>query len=129
MKRVHGFVVPEAPTGNEYPSPTSSLCSNEAKSTFRKKKSPDSSQAARSKKSKNKIEPKSTGIVTKPAYHGNSPPSSHEQYMELKSHLDRTYCNLDSRDIEGFEQYKFVSARLQHIAEDICRGGAIKGGY
>ncbi|KAL9123768.1 MAG: hypothetical protein Q9217_006836 [Psora testacea] len=130
MKRVHGFIVPDTSNGNDYPSPTSSHCSAEANSTVRRKRSPESAQGAASKKAKTGNGLKSSGNVTQPAYQqGGSATSSHQQYMLLKYEMDRTYSNLDPRDVNGFERYKADLARLQNIAEDIRRGEAIQGRY
>ena len=49
--------------------------------------------------------------------------------MILKHHMDRTYSNLDPRDVNGFERYQADLARLQYIAEGIRRGEAGQGAY
>ena len=128
MKRVHGFVVPENSSANDYPSPTSSHCSVEAHSTVRRKRSPESSQGTTSKKVKHGNSIKSTGCAPPlPQHQGGSATSSHQQYMMLKHRMDRTYSTLDPRDIDGFERHKADLARLQYIAEDIRRGEATQG--
>ncbi|KAL9098044.1 MAG: hypothetical protein Q9163_006217 [Psora crenata] len=130
MKRVHGFVVPDSSNnGNDYPSPTSSHCSAEVQGTVRRKRSPESSQGAASKKSRNGTGLKSTGNVTQPAYQGGPAASSHQQYLMLKLRMDRTYSDLDPRDIAGFERYKADLAHLQYIAAEIRRGEATQGRY